>query len=89
MIPDGDGKPESGPIDPEQLTRLLDIELAQKRATWAEAAASYHRIRSISLLFLAIVIIGSLLAFFFMYTRLTQERPNPGARPASTSSPSR
>lgn len=89
MIPDGDGKSESDKIDPEQLTRMLDIELAQKRAGWAEAGARYHRIRTVSLLFLAIVVIGSLLAFFFMYTRLTQERPNSGARPAATTSPSR
>ncbi len=85
MIPNGDGKPESDKIDPEQLTRLLDIELAQKRAEWAQAGTRYQKIRNMSLLFLALVIIGALLAFFFLFVRFTQDRPHPGEPPAAAS----
>ena len=88
MIPNGDGKPESNKVDPEQLTRLLDMELAQKRTEWTQASTRYQKIRGMSLLFLALIVIGALLALFFLFTRLTQERPHPGAPPAATLSPS-
>jgi hypothetical protein len=87
MISDGDGKPESKKTDAEELARRLEIELAQKRAAWAETGARYRRIRAASLLFLALVVMGALFAFFFLFTHLTQERPARGSQPDATSSP--
>lgn len=87
MISDGDGKPESNKIDPEELARRLEIELAQKRAEWAKTGVRYRGIRTASMLFLAFVVIAALLAFFFMFTRLTQERPVRGSQPTATPSP--
>ena len=87
MIPDGEGKPESNKMDPEQATRLLELELAQKRATWAQAGARRQKIRTASFLFLALIILGAVAAFFLLFTRLTQERSAPGARPTVTSTP--
>ena len=86
MIPDGEGKPESNKMDSEQATRLLELELAQKRVEWAEAGARRQKIRTASFLFLALIILGALVAFFLLFTRLTQERSVPGSRstPAAT-----
>jgi hypothetical protein len=88
MIPDADGKPESSKVDPEELARLLAIELAQKRAAWAGAEARHRNIRMVSFFFLAIVIMGALVGFFFIFTSLTQNRVSPEPRPTATSSPS-
>ena len=71
-------------MDPEQVTRLLELELAQKRGAWAQAGARRQKIRTVSFLFLALIVLGALAAFFLLFTRLTQERSGPGARPTST-----
>ena len=87
MNSDSDGKSKSNNLDPEELTRLLEIELAQKRTAWVEAGPRDRKIRTVSLLFLALVVIGALAAFLFLFTRLAQERP-PASKPAMASSPS-
>jgi type VI protein secretion system component VasF len=87
MIPDGEGKPESNKMDPEQMTRLLELELAQKREAWAQAGARRQKIRTASFLFLAIIVLGAMVAFFLLFTRLTQERSTPGSRSTPSSTP--
>src|SRR3954471_18840568 len=87
MIPDGEGKPESNKMDPEQVTRLFELELAQKRAARAEAGARRQKIRTASFLFLALIVLGALVAFFLLFTRLSQEPPGPAAPPKPTSTP--
>ena len=87
MIPDADGKPESKKIDFDELTRQLDIELALKRAEWTQSGARRRTLRTMSLFFLALVLIGALFAFFFLFTTLPQPRANPGAPAAATPSP--
>ena len=88
MIPEADGKSESK-MDPDELARLLDIELAQKRAAWAEAGQRSRRIRTISFLFLAIVVLGALAAFVMVFTQLPQDRvkQTDRAQPVSSASP--
>jgi hypothetical protein len=81
MMPDTGGKPESKENDPEHLSRLIDLELAQKRAAWKEGAARRQKIRVASFLFLFLLVIASLLAFFVLFTRVNQERANPRATP--------
>jgi hypothetical protein len=86
MIPGGDGKSESNRMDPEEITRQLELAMAQERAAWAARLDRNRKIRTISFAFLAIVVIGALLAFFLLFTRL-QDRPNPGSRPQPTATP--
>jgi hypothetical protein len=86
MIPDAHGKPESRKNDPEELARLLEIELAQKRAAWQSASARARKIRTASFLFLFFLAVATLLAFFFLLTqvnekRMNQPRPTPAASP--------
>ena len=88
MIPDSGGKPESSGTEPEQLSRLIELELAQKRAQWKAAAARRRKIRMTSYFFLFLLILASLLAFFALFSRVNEERANPRATPApSTSRP--
>ena len=85
MIPDGEGKPESNKMDPEQVTRLFELELAQKRSARAEAGARRQKIRTASFLFLALIVLGAMVAFFLLFSRLSQERSGSGARPSPSS----
>ena len=87
MIPDGDGKSESSKVDPDQIARMLELEMAQKRAEWIAASARHHTIRTISIVFLAIVVMGALLAFFLMFTQLSQQHPGGGTRAQPTATP--
>ena len=85
-MPDTGGKPESKENDAEQLSRLIDLELAQKRAARKEAASRRQKIRVASFLFLFLLIIASLLAFFVLSSRVNQERANPRATPTPVGS---
>jgi hypothetical protein len=82
MMSDEDSKPKS--TDPEELPRLLEIELLQKRNEWKQAAARARTIRMVSFLFLFLVILGALLAYFFIFSELNGNRDAPKSPPAST-----
>jgi hypothetical protein len=64
-----DGKPEPSQIDAEKLSKLLEIELLQKRATWQRAAERRSALRVLAFLFLLIVIAGAIAAYFFVVAR--------------------
>ena len=85
MIPDADGKLESRELDPEQLERLLELELMQKRAARKIASQRQLKVRLASFLFLFIMIVGTLFAFFVLMSRVNEERANrpAGATPAA------
>jgi hypothetical protein len=88
MIPHANGKPESSRPQAEELAKLLEIELAQRKIEWAAATERYRKIRTASFVFLALMIMGALFAFFFLFTRLpTAPMNRPTATPASTASP--
>jgi hypothetical protein len=78
------GKPELADNDPEKINQLLELQLAQKRAEWKRANARYRSIRSAGFVFLFIVIIGALLAFFFAFSRVNEERASKHATKASS-----
>ncbi len=65
MNPHGNGKPE--PTDPEQLLRMLDLELAQQRIARQRAGSPYRLFRLASFIFLFAVIVGAALAFYFVF----------------------
>ena len=65
MNPRGDGKPE--PSDPDQLLRLIDLELAQKRAARARARSPFRGFRMASFIFLFAVVVGIALAFYYVF----------------------
>lgn len=79
----GDGKPE--PVDPEQTLRMLELEMMRQRALRNQASARRKSLRTMSFLFLFLVILGALFAAYFAFTsgRVDDLR----ARPNSASSP--
>lgn len=70
MIGDTFGKTESVKNDPGELARVLELELIQKRAAWQRANTRYRTIRTISVVFLFLVVIGSIAAFLFFFSHL-------------------
>lgn len=77
------GPSQSQPIssDAEQLSRLLELELIQKRAAWKQAKQRKKSYRSLAFLFLFLLFAGCLLGFFFAFNRVNEERQN---RPVTT-----
>lgn len=82
---DQERKPEPVKIDPLNAEQLLEIELMQKRAAWQQAKSRRGNLRAMSFLFLFIVVVAALLAFFFV---LTPERVNDLKSNALHASPS-
>jgi hypothetical protein len=86
MNPRSDGKPE--PNDPDQVLRLLEIELAQSRAARKRAGSPYRGFRLASFVFLFAVLLGAVLAFYYVFVSggLDEMRSRGAARPAATPS---
>ena len=83
MNPHGDGKPEP---DPEQMLRMLEIEMMQQRALRKQASARRGNLRTVSFLFLFLVIVGAVVAAYFAFTsgRVDQLRNRDNAVPSPT-----
>ena len=81
----GNGKPE--PIDPEQMLRMLDLELMQKRALRKQASARRNSLRALSFFFLFVVILGAAVAAYFAFTSGRIDELRAGQNPTSTPTP--
>lgn len=69
--------PTTDQIDPEKLTRLLELELIQKRASWKQTGERYRSVRAAAFVFLFLLIVGCLVGGYFVFTRLSEQRANP------------
>jgi flagellar basal body-associated protein FliL len=78
-----DGKPEPSSTDPEQLARLLEIELMQKRATWQRTSEQRKSVRMLAFLFLLVVIAGAFAAYFFLFANGLPPRDQQQQSPAA------
>jgi hypothetical protein len=76
MITDAAGKPNPNESDPEKLERLLELELVRKRAEWKETGERYRAFRSIGFVFLFLLVAGALVAAFFVFSRISEQRTN-------------
>jgi hypothetical protein len=65
MNPHGDGKPEQ--VDPEHLLRTMDLELMRQRVARQQAPSPYRALRAASFIFLFAVILGALLAVYYVF----------------------
>lgn len=81
MNSNGDGKPE--PADPENVVRMLELELMQKRAARQMAGRRWGGLRAASFVFLFAVILGALLAFYYVFYSggLDALQTPPGSQP--------
>ncbi len=61
-------KPDDNPNplkpSPAEIEKLLEIELMQKRASWQRAKAQRNIWRTLSFLFLFVIIVGALVGYF-------------------------
>jgi hypothetical protein len=91
MNPHGDGKPE--PVDPEHMLRMLEVEMMQQRALRTQASARHKNLRTMSFLFLFLVILGAAFAAYFAFTSgrvddlRTRHNTIPSPTPAVTTRP--
>lgn len=85
MKPDGNSQLNQRETDPEKLAKLLEIELMQKRASWQQAKARRGTYRAMSFLFLFVVIVAAVAAFYFFASsgRVAPraDSPEPAASP--------
>jgi hypothetical protein len=86
MNPHGNGKPE--PTDPEQLLRMVELELAQQRAARLRARSPYRNFRIASFVFLFAVILGAVLAFYYVFYSGGLDEFRARNEPAATATPS-
>ena len=84
MNPHGDGKPEAK--DPDQVLRLLELELAQSRARREQEGSPYRGFRMASFIFLFAVVVGVAFAFYYVFVAggLDEFRSREIARPSAT-----
>jgi hypothetical protein len=68
--------PQPNEIDADKLSRLLELELIQKRATWKQAGERYRSIRTAGFVFLFVLIVGCLVGGYFAFMRMNESRPN-------------
>jgi hypothetical protein len=84
MNSNGDGKPE--PADPENAVHMLELELMRQRATRQHAGAPYRGLRMASLVFFFVVILGAIVAFYYVFVSggLDEFRARSAAHPTPT-----
>jgi hypothetical protein len=63
-------------IDPDNVSRLLELELIQKRATWKQAGERYRSIRTAGFVFLFVLIVGCVIGGYFAFIRVNEQRAN-------------
>ena len=83
MTPNGNNQP-ARETDPAKLAKLLEIELMQKRASWQQAKVRRGTFRAMSFLFLFLVIIAAVAAFYFLSSSERMPSAGDGARPAAS-----
>ena len=81
-------EPKPKEIDPDNLSRLLELELIQKRATWKQAGERYRSIRAAGFVFLFVLFVGCLIGAYFAFMRVNEARPSQ-SNTATSSAPDR
>ena len=67
----------------DELMRVLELELVQKRVRWQQDRERYRTLRVLSFSFLSLVILAGLFGFFFFFTRAKDAREqHPAPSPA-------
>ena len=83
MISEVSGKRQSMENESENLIRLLDLELTQKRTAWKRAATRHRTFRIIGAFSILMILAAIFVALFFLFSQANDERAN--ARPSMIS----
>jgi hypothetical protein len=65
------------PNETDQLTKLLELEMAQRRATWKNTGERARSVRAAGFVFLFVLIVGCLVGAYFAFLRVNEQRANP------------
>ena len=84
-MPSTEKQPSNLATDPDALAKLLEMELALKRASWQRTRSRRGTWRALSILFLLFVIGGALVAYFWLAPALGR-RGETTSPPATTDS---
>jgi hypothetical protein len=76
MISEVSGKRQPMENESENLIRLLDLELMQKRTAWKRAATRHRTFRIIGAFSILMILAAIFLALFFLFSQANKERPN-------------
>jgi hypothetical protein len=60
--------------DPEAMARALELELTSRRAHWQKAKERRQSWRVLSILFLLLILLGGLVAYFYLVPELSREQ---------------
>lgn len=63
-------RPEARADDPDALAKELELELMQQRAAWQKVSAQRGTWRALSILFLLLLGLAALLAYFYFVPEL-------------------
>ena len=58
----------------DELMRVLELELAEKRLRWQQDREKYRTLRILSFGFLSLIILAGVIGFFFFFTRARDAR---------------
>ena len=83
MICEVSGKRQPMENESENLIRLLDLELTQKRTAWKRAATRHRTFRMIGIFCILIILAAIFLALFFLFSQANEERAS--SRPSTIS----
>ncbi|HST30450.1 MAG TPA: hypothetical protein VLK27_06380 [Chthoniobacterales bacterium] len=75
-------QPQPVVSEAEQVARVLELELIQKRTAWKHAKQRKKSMRSLAFLFLFLLFAACAFGFFLAFNRMSEERQN---RPTATS----
>ena len=64
---------------PEAMAQALELELISKRSAWQRAKARRKTWRTLSILFVLIILLGALLAYFYLLPALNRASEPPSA----------
>jgi hypothetical protein len=58
----------------DKLFQMLDVKLGQERREWQRTKSQIRVVRALSFLFLFVLIIGAIVAFYVAYMRAQEHR---------------
>ena len=76
MMPEPATDTKPNETEAEQLARLLELELMQKRAQWKQASSRHRSMRTLAFVFIFFLIAACLVGAFFVFSRVNEERAN-------------
>jgi hypothetical protein len=65
-----------GKQETEKLFQMLEVKLGQERVVWQKTKSQIRVVRTASYIFLVLLTIGALAAFYFIFVRAQEQRAN-------------